>query len=296
MAYAVRRRVVALSERPGLDWRSRAAAKTALAIEPTEGRALGALRMLEPPYRNWLAAERGNREALKKNPRIPILLFIMSDMLGHVGRWRDAVQFSSKFDRGKFMLPGADRKVIINLWAAGDLQGADRALDTAVKQWPQHPQIFRARVSYLMFTGRPREAIEILGRQTDLPVEIRPDFVEAVRATAEALAGQRPSSNAVKAALDYLGANSQAALQVAQACAALGEGDTAFSLFDGYYFGEGEWSKLAPSGGDQDRVTSPLFLPAMRGIWRETAFDRLLERIGLNAYWRQSGKRPDFRA
>jgi hypothetical protein len=34
----------------------------------------------------------------------------------------------------------------------------------------------------------------------------------------------------------------------------------------------------------------------MRGIWRDAEFDRLLERIGLNAYWRESGTRPDFRS
>jgi hypothetical protein len=295
MAYAVRKRIVPLAERPGLDSRSRSAAKTALDIDPTEGRALGALRMLEPPYRNWMQVERGDREALKKNPRIPILLFIMSDMLGHVGRWKEAVEFSSKFDRRKFMLPGADRKVIVNLWAAGDLAGADNALDTAVKQWPQHPQIFRARVTYLMYTGRPLETLELLGRQADLPVEIKPDFIAAVRATAQGLAGQLAPAAAAKAALAYLETNPQSALQVAQACVALGEAATAHEIFRGYYFGEGRWSKLAPLGGDEDRMTSILFQPPMRGIWGDPRFDQLLDRIGLSNYWRQSGTVPDFR-
>lgn len=295
MAYAVRKRVVPISERPGLDSRSRAAAKTALDLDPSEGRALGALRLLEPPYRNWIAAERGDREALKRNPRIPILLFIMSDMLGHVGRWTEAVQFSNKFDRRKFLLPGADRKVIINLWAVGDLPAADRALDTAIKQWPQHPQIFRARVGYLMYTGRPVEALEILRRQADWPIEIKPDYINAAQATAQALAGQRAPSEAVATGLNYLGANPSAALQVAQACVALGNAATAFDLLNGYYFGEGQWSRLAPKGGDQDRITSTLFQPAMRAAWRDPRFDALLERIGLNGYWRQSGTTPDFR-
>ena len=295
MAYAVRKRVVPLAERPGLDARSRAAARTSLDLDPTEGRALAALRMLESSYRNWRAVERGNREALKVNPRIPILLFIMSDLLGNVGRWTDATLLSNRFDRRKFLLPGADRKVIINLWASGDIHGADRALDMAVKQWPQHPQIFRTRIAFLMFTGRAAEALEILRRQSDWPVEIRPEYISAVRATAESLAGHRPPSQAVKAALDYLESTPSAALQVAQACVVLGSAPTAFALFDGYYFGEGEWSRLAPIGGDQDRITSPLFQPAMSGIWRDRQFDRLLDRIGLNAYWRQSGSGPDFR-
>lgn len=295
LAYAVRQRVVPLSERPGLVSRSRAAAKTALELDPAEAVAMGALRMLDPPYRNWIAAERGDREALTKSPRMPLLLFILSDLLGHVGRWNEATQYSNMLDRRKFLIPGADRKVVINHWASDDLQAADRALDIAVTQWPQHPQIFRVRIAYLMYSGRPVEALEIMRREADWPNEIKQDFVAAVRATAEALAGQRRPPDAVKAALDYLDDNPQSALQVAHACVALGDAPTAYSLFNGYYFGDGEWSKLAPIGGDQDRVTSPLFLPMMRGIWRQRSFNQLLERIGLNAYWRQSGTTPDFR-
>ena len=219
----------------------------------------------------------------------------MSDLLGNVGRWKEATEYSSRFDREKFLLPGADRKVIVNLWASGDLQAADRALDAAVKQWPQHPQIFRTRLAYLMFTGRPGEALEILRRQADWPIEVRPDFISAVRTTAEALAGQRPRAEAIASALDYLGNNPSAVLQVAQACVALGGAPTAFALYRGYYFGEGEWKQLAPRGGDQDRITGPLFQPMMRPVWREREFDQLLERIGLNAYWRQSRTVPDFR-
>ena len=295
MAYAVRKRVVPLSERPGLISRCRSAAKTALEINPSEARALGALRLLEPPYRNWIAAERGDREVLKRDPKTPILLFIMSDMLGNVGRWREATEFSARLDRNKFLIPGADRKVLINLWATGDLQAADRALETAVRQWPQHPQIFRTRIAYLMYSGRPAEALEILARKADWPLEIRPEFIDAIGAAAEALAGRRARPDAVEAALQYLGDNPHSALQVAQVCVALGDAPTAFALLDGYYFSEGAWSKLAPLGGDQDRVTNTLFLPPMRPVWRDARFNRLLDRIGLNAYWRQSGTTPDFR-
>lgn len=143
MAYAARKRAVAKAERPGLDARSRAAAKTALGLDRHEPRAVGALLLLDPVYRNWAAAERAARKALRDHPPAPILLFILSDVLGSTGRWTEAVEVSSKFDRTKFLIPGADRKVIINLWASGDLQDADDALKTAVEDWPQHPQIWR---------------------------------------------------------------------------------------------------------------------------------------------------------
>jgi tetratricopeptide (TPR) repeat protein len=295
MAYAVRKRTAELSERAGLESRSRAAANKALDLNQSEFRALGALRLIEPVYRNWSIVERDDREALRANPRVPILLFILADMLGSVGRWVEASEFSRQLNRKKFLIPGADRKLVIDLWASGDLQGADRALDVAVRQWPQHPQIWRTRLAYLMYSGRPAEALAILENPTDLPLELKAEYVTAVRLTAEALAGRRPRSEAVRHDLDYLRNNPNSALQVAQACVALGDPDAAFRLFDGYYFGEGEWRQLAPKGGDEDRITNLLFLPVMHPIWRLPEFDRLLERIGLNEYWRRSGTAPDFR-
>jgi hypothetical protein len=70
---------------------------------------------------------------------------------------------------------------------------------------------------------------------------------------------------------------------------------TAFAILGGYYFGEGDWSRVAPAAGDADRQTSPLFLPPMKSAWRDARFAQLLERIGLEEYWRKSGTRPDFR-
>ena len=295
MAYAVRKRVVSLAERAGLDDRSRAAALRALDLNPQEGRALAALRLLEPVYRNWQAVEAGDRAALRKSPEIPILMFILSDMLGNVGRWRDASELSRSFDRKQFLIPGADRKVILNLWGSGDLQGADNALQAAVQRWPQHPQIWRLRVAYLMYSGRPAEAIALCRGGTERPVELSPEYVNAVRITAEALAGQRSAADAITQDLEYLNKDPKVALQVAHACASLGDQDRAFALLEGYYFGSGEWKRFSPAAGDQDRVTYPLFQPPMRSLWRGGRFDRLLDRIGLTGYWRESGTEPDFR-
>jgi tetratricopeptide (TPR) repeat protein len=295
LANAVRKRVVSPSERAGLDARTRAAAEKALELDPKEGRALAALRLLEPVYRNWLAAEAGDRAALRRNPNIPILMFILSDMLGNVGRWGEAAELSRNFDRTKFLIPGADRKVIMNLWAAGDLQGADGALDSAVQRWPQHPQIWRIRMAYLMYSGRPSEALALFRGGAERPVELSSEFLDAVRVTAEALAGQRDAADAISHDLKYLDRDPRAALPVAQACAALGNPDEAFALLDGYYFGEREWARLAPPGGDQDRITYPLFQPPMRELWGDARFGRLLDRIGLENYWRRSGTIPDFR-
>ena len=295
LAYAARKKVADLSERAGLDARSREAARRALQIDPGEARALGALRLLEPIYRNWIAVERGDLEAVRKSPDLPLLNFIMSDMLGNVGRWREAASYSKRRDRTRFLIPGAERKLVLDLWGGGDLQAADETLEQAVRQWPQHPLIWRTRLTYLMYTGRARELLSVLRETADRPPELKAEYFEVVQATAEGLANVRPAVEAIAHNLNYLRANPTSALQVAQALVALGDKRTAIDIFGGYYFGEGEWAAAAPRGGDQDRVTRELFQPMMAPIWGDEQFDRMLDRIGLNDYWRRSATVPDFR-
>lgn len=294
MAYAVRKRASLPAERPGYEARSRSAAHRAFAIDRNDLRALAALRMLDRVYRNWLPAERAARSALKLHPTFPIHIFLLSDVLGSVGRWREAADLSIKADRTRFLIPGADRKVIINLWGAGKLQEADEALTQAIERWPEHPQVWRTRIAYLMFSGRPAEALALLDN-SDRPAAIPAGLVDAARASGEALAGIADTQAAIRANLAYLRENPSTALQVAQACTAMGDGQTALSVLRGYYFGEGEWASLVPPGGDQDRHTAPLFLPSMRALWRNSQFEDLLGRIGLMDYWRKSGTQPDFR-
>jgi hypothetical protein len=295
MAYAVRKKGAPPPERAGFDSRSRSAAKHALELDPREPRAIGALRMLDPVYRNWLTVERADREALKVQPRMPLLLFLLADVLGNVGRWGEAAALSRNFDRKKFLIAGADRQVIINLWCAGDLPGADDAVRLAVEHWPQHPQIWRTRLHYLMYSGRAFDALDLLRDQSERPPGTTDEFLRAVQATATALARQGDAKPAVVQNIALLKTDPAAVFVAVHASTALADTQTALDLLRGYYFGEGEWGRLAPVGGDQDRQTAPLFHPQMRNLWRDPAFDPLLERIGLNTYWRRSGTKPDFR-
>jgi tetratricopeptide (TPR) repeat protein len=295
LAYAARRRSAPVEERPGLEARGRAAAEAALRLDGGEPRALAALRLMSPVYRNWLDAEQGARRALSKEPNFPILLFVLSDVLGSVGRWREATTLSNRLDRKKFLLPGAERKAIINLWSAGDLQAADEAIKAAVERWPKQRQIWRTQIAYLLYSGRASEALSILDDKTERPLDVPAALIDAATSTARALTGQIGRSEAVAQNLAYLKTNPGPALAVAQACAAMGDTATSFTLLDGYYFGEGGWAALAPKAGDQDRQTSPLFQPPMRSLWNAPPFNRLLNRIGLDDYWRKSNSLPDFR-
>jgi tetratricopeptide (TPR) repeat protein len=295
LAYAGLKRVSPPAQRPGLESRCRSAAAKALKLKPDEPRATAALLLLDPLYRHWRSAELADRAALKSSRSIPLLYFLLSETLGSVGRWAEAASFSIKADRTHFIIPGADRRVIVDLWATGDLQGADEALKLAVEHWPQQPQVWRTRLAYLMYSGRPAEALAVLNNQAERPPRTPDLLVQAVDASARALAGQGERAEAAARNLDFLRSDPAAVFTTAHACSATGELDSAFAIFQGYYFGEGEWRTTAPAGGDEDRETSALFLPPMKAAWTDPRFGRLLQRIGLEDYWRDSGTVPDFR-
>jgi tetratricopeptide (TPR) repeat protein len=295
MAYAVRRKAAPVPERSGLEQRSLSAVAKATALDPHDPYSAAAQRLLDPLYRNWSRAEQANREAVRRYPQLPIFLFIFSEMLGSVGRWKEAAVLSRKADRTNFLIPGADRRVLINLWSAGDLEGADKALSMAAERWPQHPTVWRTRIAYLFYSGRPAEGLAVLDNEAERPPDTPPQLVTALRAIGQALAGRGDRGEAAAEALSYLKARPSAALPVVHALTSLGAADTALELLRGYYFAEGDWRALAPPGGDQDRLTGPLFQPPMRSLWRQPEFDRLLTRIGLNNYWRESGTVPDYR-
>jgi tetratricopeptide (TPR) repeat protein len=295
LAYAGLKRVSPVSQRPGLDSRSRSAAARAFKLEPGEPRATSALLLLDPLYRHWLAAERADRAALKNSRPVPLLQFLLSETLGSVGRWKEAAAVSAMADRKHFIIPGADRRIVVDLWAAGDLQAADEALKQAVDHWPQQPQVWRTRLEYLMYSGRPLDALAILGNEAERPTGTSAELMKAIDATGRALAARGSPSGAVNRSLDYLKSHPSEGLAVAQAAAAVGDLNTSFEILQGYYFREGEWNNVAPEAGDEDRATSQLFLPSMRKAWTDPRFAQLLQRIGLEQYWQESGTVPDFR-
>ena len=163
----------------------------------------------------------------------------------------------NQLDRKKFLLPGAERKAIINLWGAGDLQSADEAIKAAVEKWPQQRQVWRTQVAYLLYSGRASEALSILNDVEERPLDVPVALIDAASATAKALTGQMSKAEAVAQNHAFLKTNPRAALPVAQACAAMGDATASFEVLHGYYFGRGEWAALAPPAGDQDRADQP---------------------------------------
>ena len=294
--YAARRLEVAPTERPAMLARARSAIKTALTLDPTDARALCAKVILITPYRNWRRKEQGAREILDRLPDNPIALFSLATVLGHVGRWREAADAVAKISRTRFLLPAVEQFTVYAFWSAGDLVQAELAGERAARRFPMHAGLRDARIALLMHSGRTADALKLIEMDRSYPL-----MTEALRLTALALLGEADAEaaaemnvEAARTGSDEPLARAIEPLMAAQRCAALGRLDECFGLLDGYYFGKGSSTGVAPAGGDEDRLTWPLFAPPMQAAWSDSRFLALSAAIGLHRYWAESHTEPDF--
>lgn len=301
--YAARRLEVAPSDRPALLARARSAIKTALTLDPANARAFCAEVILVTAYRNWHRKEQGARKILDRLPDNPIALFSLATLLGHVGRWREAADAAAKISRTRFLLPAVEQFTVYAFWSAGDLVQAELAGERAARRFPMHAGLWDARIALLMHSGRTADALSLIETERSRPSAYPLVKTEALRLTALALLGEADAEAAaqmnVKVARQGSGEPLAAAIEplmAAQCCAALGRLDECFGLLDGYYFGKGSYADVGPAGGDEDRLTWPLFTPPMEAAWSDSRFDALIEATGLDSYWADSDTRPDFRS
>lgn len=306
-SHSLNRYHVSVAARSGEDARCRSAARTALNLDPEEVFATCSLVLLVPPYRNWAKLEARNLSLAKKYRAHPLANSLFADLLADLGRWSEAIKIQGNIDRKRFLIPLSDRSIVQALWSAGEIQRAETLLAEAAERWPKHPAIWNQRIKFLMHSGQADKAARLL-RETSLHP---PGFSEALRnsslITAMALSGLASRESALQANLAMLEAESgdflawlnrkfSIGLLVAQRAAAFGDTDTAFAILDGYYFGRGRFAKLVPVAGDEDRMTSNLFEPPMSRLWQDGRFGQLVDEIGLERYWRDTGSMPDFRA
>jgi hypothetical protein len=76
--------------------------------------------------------------------------------------------------------------------------------------------------------------------------------------------------------------------------------DEVFAIANAYYFGRGYVIPDSPRDGTksfvkEERQTRFLFDPATTKMRADPRFERLVEEIGLDRYWRESGHQPDYR-
>jgi hypothetical protein len=145
-------------------------------------------------------------------------------------------------------------------------------------------------------TGRPAQALALASDPTAMPLDDRdrPDMRgRALFLTALATRSPADIDRSIAAAVGSARKSESDRLNVALQATALGRVDLALDMLEGVYLRSGEWALRAP--GPQWLATHPLFQPHAQPLWREARFNRILDAVGLERYWRSSGASPDYR-
>jgi DNA-binding winged helix-turn-helix (wHTH) protein/tetratricopeptide (TPR) repeat protein len=280
--------------------RAQAAARHAFELDPGNVNGELGLAVARPFMGQWLERERGFRDVLKREPHNKNALRLLAVNLIFVGRSNDSVPL---YDRiGRPLAPSVYGNYIEALWNAGQLEEADRAVEEARSLYPADPAIWARRYHMLLFGGHAGAAIAMLKDSAD---EDAPRQVRIARAIETGDPIQIKAEIDEQMRLARLGSGYPfEAILVANA---LGRVDQAFAVAEAYYFGRGfvvpdRQTPTNPPPNERqiywspnERQTRMLFDPVSRPMRADPRFSRLVDALGLERYWRDSGSQPDYR-
>jgi DNA-binding winged helix-turn-helix (wHTH) protein/tetratricopeptide (TPR) repeat protein len=279
---------------PEFKLRLQEAARQAERFDPGNLDTEFALAMREDIFGQWMKAERISRRLVRRNPQYVGAHQHLAWVLMNVGRWNEAVDAHRQAKAINPNLPGNRYGLILSLWSAGRLTEADGEIEESIRRWPRHPFFWEYKIKILAYTGRAMAALEMINDRAGRPAGYDETEVNLWRAFLSALISRSgvDSDRAIKIILDNARRIEAPPLPEAFECAVLGRSDEALEMLEGIYLGVGVWAKENPYG---KMVTHPLFQPQAKSLWGNPRFDRILNDVGLERYWRESGVQPDYR-
>jgi hypothetical protein len=206
-------------------------------------------------------------------------------MLPEVGRLHDAAIYAKKSARLSPWDPDILAFSGAILAEAGRTDDSDLALTTSLQMAPGNPVVEDFRYHIYQWMGRWLDALRILGDDATRPPQLVQE--EDPQASKAFMTGMNSTDTALRvAARDAEIASvrrDRAHLMAALShLSALGFNDEAFHLAE----------EIPPSPQTDD--VSALFTPLMDPLRRDPRFIGLADKLGLVAYWKQTGKWPDF--
>ena len=275
----------------------RTAAGRALALDPDNADARLALIANYPLFRRWLDREARLRAFVADHPDSALGNVLLCLMVFDAGRLDDA-QAAAR--RAVEIEPEQKFGWIMQVWAltyAGRHHEADLAFEEARKRWPRDPRLWLFGSLHLSQSKRYAEAVAYLRDTTRRPAGIPVALLDSVIRQTEALATGRGIDEVRNTARNTSAAGQIENLHVTVPMFVdMGMIDEVFALFEAYFFGGMvNGTRIAPPGPLDQRPSRPLFAPAVLSLRGDPRYASLLERTGLEEYWRKSGTRPDFR-
>jgi DNA-binding winged helix-turn-helix (wHTH) protein/tetratricopeptide (TPR) repeat protein len=296
LAFAYRSAILGGSpaEVAGYDERLQEALRQADRFDPGNADAAFARRITALFFGRWATMEPVYRELAGRFPDHPTGHYTLGSLLMDVGRWREAVEALRTAKARQPLAPITRYKLTVSLWSAGQISEAEHEIDEAMR-WSIHSAIWQTKIKLLAMTGRPDTALAVIDDPTGRPADTTEQQLARWRLFLAAMIS-RSESDIDRAAAGLVASARQIATPVPEAfqCAMLGRPELALSILEGCYLGIGEWAAKRPAD-PVGNAAHPMFQPQAKSLWHEPRFKRILEGIGLEQYWRQTGSLPDYR-
>ncbi len=283
-----------------------AGARAALAADPKQPNGLLARLLLQQRGPNdWAWSEDRLREILAIDPRNGFALGHLVFLLQGAGRLRLSYELNERAISLDPLKPGPQYRKALKLWIFGRVYESDQVVERAMRLWPKHPWVWNARFLILAFTKRPHAALDMIDDAATRPDTITPGRMAQWRPTLAALEDPSPALVARARAANLVAARQspgQAAYGV-MALSGLGEIDAAYDVVNGLLLKRGNVITRQPTDGQNRMVndaswrnTQWLSTPPLARFRVDPRYAALCDDIGLTAYWRARGVKPDYPA
>ena len=278
-------------QRPEAVRQARSAASRALQLDPGFGDSYYPWCMLHPQPRIG-ECEARMRAGMKADPDAPYLPKFLAGLLFSVGRHDEALSLARATLGDQPFQPHKLRQVMVILRTLGHDRDADEVSARARRWWPGHRAIEANRLYAYTLAG------DVAGywRAAQEPSAV---FTPADRKAIAAIvdAWRAGSAGALRAACRDPALHGLSRLACIGALERVGDKDTAFaiagSLAPPLVTGSAAGDERAWLDDPDAGIEPILSAPAMQWLRSDPRYLRLVERIGLLAYWR-SGRLPDY--
>lgn len=283
--------------------RAEAAARRALKIDPdnVDGAVVLALgRGLW--YSSYVENDISTKRTLARFSDSKTARSARAVFLYETGQIRQSLSVGAPLNDDKQLVPRYGLSHARKLWAAGRLDEAQSIFDKLSVLWPRHLSIWRAKMTFLQFTGQMHLAQAMLNDSDGLPDELSgPDF-QLWQAQTNALS-TRSEANIANVLTKYRSAGQQymnRAEEGAVFAASLGRLDEAFAFVDLYAFSGDEILAFRESfpkrfwQPQSGKLAYFFFEPPFSEAHADPRFNALAARVGLMDYWQKASIKPDY--
>jgi len=253
--------------------------RRALELDPRNGQAIDALSF-SLPWFAWKEREASNLRAASADPSYVHAPKQQGRALWHVGRVREGLGWLKRA-HNLYPLEITTSTVLAEMLASEGYAGESRSIRAdVIEQWPERGLTRNIRFWTSALLGETDTALALLSDSTTWPTGINQKAANAWRA-ALAAKSQPARASAIKVVTEAAESGALARGHALLLLTQLGDIDGAFAQAQLY----------EPTiNGD----IPYLFLSATSPLRTDPRFMRVAIRLGLVAYWRDTGKWPDF--